>query len=57
MKVDFNLNEIDHHVLKFIVGITAIVLANLTMLLSRQDLKSISEAYHTGGSARDVLVG
>ena len=27
------------------------------MRLSRQDLKSISEAYHTGGSARDVLVG
>lgn len=57
MRVDFNLNEIDHHVLKFIVGITAIVLANLTVFLSGEALASISEAYHTGGWARDFFVG
>lgn len=57
MRADFKLNEIDHHVLKFIVGITAIVLGNLSVFLSREALTSISAAYHTRGSARDVFVG
>ena len=50
MKVDFKLNEIDHHVLKFIVGLPAIALDNLTVFLSREALTSISAAHHTGAT-------
>lgn len=57
MKVTFKPNEIDHHILKFIVGVAAIFLASLTVFLSGAPLPSISAAYHEGHWARDFLVG
>lgn len=57
MRANFKPHEIDHHTLRLIVGLSAIFLASLTVLLSGQPLASISDAYHQGGWARDVLVG
>lgn len=57
MKASFKPHEIDHHTLRLIVGLSAIFLASLTVLLAGQPLASISDAYHQGGWARDVLVG
>lgn len=57
MQVTFTRHEIDHHVLKLIVGIIALSLASLTEFLSTSAIDSISAAYHEGGMARDFLVG
>jgi len=53
----FKQHEIDHHVLKLIVGIIALSLANLTTFFAGVPLESISESYHEGGWARDFFVG
>jgi hypothetical protein len=52
-----NAFEIDHHTLKFIVGVIAISLANVTAFFSDSPLDSISASYHEGGWARDIFVG
>ena len=57
MKLSFKLHEIDHHVLKLIVAVIALFLANVTAFFSTVPLDSISEAYHQNGWARDFLVG
>lgn len=57
MKLSFKLHEIDHHILKLIVGLIALSLANVTAFFSADGLDSISDAYHKGGWARDFLVG
>lgn len=57
MKATFKRHEIDHHVLKLIVGIIALFLASLTELLSANAIASISASYHEGGLARDFFVG
>jgi len=49
--------EIDHHILKLIVGIIALTLAHLTAFFSSTPLESISASYHEGGWARDIFVG
>lgn len=51
------IHEIDHHTLKFIVGLIAIGLAHLTNQLAGGDLPSISASYHQGGWPRNVFVG
>jgi len=50
-------SEIDQHTGKLIVGLIAIFLASVTNTLADGGLDSISEAYHRGGTARDVFVG
>ena len=57
MKLSFKLHEIDHHILKLIVAVIALFLANVTAFFSTVPLDSISEAYHQNGWARDFLVG
>lgn len=57
MKASFKLNEIDHHVLKLIVGLVALSLANLTAWLSHSTLGSISAAYYEDGWSRDLFIG
>ena len=57
MKLSFKPYEIDHHVLKLIVAVIALFLANVTAFFSAVPLDSISEAYHQNGWARDFLVG
>ena len=49
--------EVDHHVLKLIVGVIAIGLATITAAFSTTPIDSISASYHQGGWARDFLVG
>lgn len=57
MKPAFSQYEIDHHVLKLIVGLIALSLASLTEWLSVNPIESISASYHEGGAARDFFVG
>jgi len=57
MKASFKLKEIDDHVLKLIVGLVALSLANLTALLSHSILGSISASYYEDGWARDFFIG
>ena len=57
MKLAFKPDEIDHHVLKLIVGLIALTLANLTALFSSGPIQSISASYYEGGWARDFFVG
>jgi len=57
MKLSFKPQEIDPHVLKLIVGLIALTLANLTAFLSANSIQSISASYHVGGWARDFFVG
>jgi hypothetical protein len=57
MKPSFKLHEIDHHILKLIVGLIALMLANVTAYFSIEPLQSISASYHEGGWPRDFLVG
>ncbi|MBD3789143.1 MAG: hypothetical protein IE885_02035 [Campylobacterales bacterium] len=49
--------EIDHRMIKLLIGIIAITLANATSIFSHHTILSISESYHYGGWARDVFVG
>src|SRR6266404_9609633 len=49
--------EIDHHILKLIVGVIALTLANLTAFLSAHSIQSISASYWEGGWARDFFIG
>jgi len=49
--------EVDHHVLKLIVGVVAIGLATITAAFSSAPIDSISASYHQGGWARDFFVG
>ena len=57
MRVSFNLNEINHHALKLMVGVVALTLGNLTAFLSATAIESISASYYEDGSARDFFVG
>lgn len=57
MRLSFKQHEIDHHVLKLIVGVIALSLASITEFLSTNSIDSISASYHEGGWARDFLVG
>lgn len=57
MNLSFTRYEIDHHILKLIVGIIALTLANLTAFFSSTPIESISASYHEGGWARDIFVG
>ena len=57
MKASFKLKEIDDHVLKLIVGLVALSLANLTAWLSHNTIGSISASYYEDGWARDFFIG
>lgn len=57
MALSFKKHEIDHHILKLIVAVIALTLANLTALFSSTPIESISASYHEGGWARDIFVG
>lgn len=57
MKLSFKPKEIDDHVLKLIVGLIALSLANVTGWLSRDAIGSISASYYEGGWARDFFIG
>lgn len=57
MKAAFKPKEIDDHVLKLIVGVVALSLANLTAALSQGHIDSISASYYQGGWARDFFIG
>jgi hypothetical protein len=57
MKVSFKLKEIDDHVLKLIVGLVALSLANVTAWLSHDIIGSISASYYEDGWARDFFIG
>lgn len=57
MPLEISKYEIDHHVLKLIVGFIALTLANLAAFFSPVPLESISDSYHQGGWARDIFVG
>lgn len=57
MQLSFTKHEIDHHVLRLIVGIIALTLANLTAYFSPTPLESISASYHADGWSRDIFVG
>jgi hypothetical protein len=57
MALSFKQYEIDHHVLKLIVGLIALSLANLAAFFSPVPIESISASYHQGGWARDIFVG
>lgn len=57
MALAFDKHEIDHHILKLIVGLVALTLAHLTTSLADAPLESISESYHAGGWAHDIFVG
>ena len=51
-------SEIDVHTGKLIVGLIALFLANVTSSLSGDTvINSLSQSYHIGGWARDILVG
>lgn len=49
--------EIDHRVLKLMVGLTGLFLASTTSLLSGGAILSISQSHCHGGWARDFFVG
>jgi amino acid transporter len=49
------MQQIDHRVIKFLVGIIAVCLASFMQLASGESLSSISESYHY--RARDWFVG
>lgn len=49
--------EIDHHIMKLIVGVIALTLPSLTAFFSSSLITSISASYYEGGAARDILVG
>ena len=49
--------EIDHRILRLLVGLIAIFLASLTSFFSEAAIQSISASYHEGGWARDIFVG
>ncbi len=49
--------EIDHRILRLLVGLIAIFLASLTSFFSETAIQSISASYHEGGWARDIFVG
>lgn len=49
--------EIDHRVLKLMIGVIALSLAAATSLLSAGNILSISESHCYGGWARDFFVG
>lgn len=57
MRIEFKLDEIDHQVLKFIVGMIAILLPPLVSCFAGESLDSISESYHTADPARNIFVG
>jgi hypothetical protein len=57
MALSFTKYEIDHHILKLIVAVIALTLANLTAFFSSAPIASISASYHEGGWARDIFVG
>lgn len=57
MALAFEKHEIDHHVLKLIVGLIALTLANLAAFFAPAPIASISDSYHAGGWARDIFVG
>ncbi len=50
-------HEIDHHIMKLIVGVIALTLANLTAFFASSPLDSISASYHEPGWPRDIFVG
>ena len=49
--------EIDHHIIKLIVGVIAISLAILTSIFSETPLESISASYHEEGWSSNIFVG
>ena len=50
--------EIDHRAIKLLVGLIAILLGNVTNLVSSShQLESISQSYHEGGWSRDIFIG
>lgn len=49
--------EVDHHILRLIIGLIALSLANVTAWFSSESINSISASYHQGGWARDIFVG
>lgn len=57
MRASFKLKEIDDHILKLIVGLVALSLANLTAWLSHSLIGSISASYYEDGWARDFFIG
>lgn len=50
-------SEINHHVIKLIVGLIALSLATLTNLFSTSVIDSISASYYQGGWSQDIFVG
>jgi hypothetical protein len=50
-------SEIDHRIIKLIVGLIAITLANATSFFSESEILSISQSYRDGHWPRDILVG
>lgn len=50
-------SEIDHHVIKLIIGLIAVSLATLTNLFSTTVIDSISASYYQGGWSKDIFVG
>lgn len=57
MPLSFTKYEIDHHILKLIVAVIALTLANLAAFFSSTPIESISASYHEGWWARDIFVG
>jgi hypothetical protein len=57
VRLSFKPQEIDHHVLKLIVGVIALTLPVLTASFSTHYIQSISESYYEEGWARDFFVG
>jgi hypothetical protein len=49
--------EIDHHTMKFVVGVIALTLPCLVKWFAPRTLESISDAYHAGGLSLVILVG
>lgn len=49
------MQQIDHRVIKLVVGVIAVSLALFMQIASREPLRSISESYHY--RARDLFVG
>jgi hypothetical protein len=49
--------EVDHHILKLIVGLIALLLANATAFFAATKLTSISASYHEFGWPHDIFVG
>jgi len=57
VKLSFKPQEIDHHVLKLMVGVIAFTLPFLTAFFSADSIQSISASYYEGGWARDFFIG